>query len=116
MSPAAPKVLDNEMYRLLREDKINDFNAKRAAGEACDFRDADFRGVDLRGADVRNIDFSGCYFRLANLRGLDMSTCRLEGASIREARISGVFFPKELTPEEIRLSLQYGTRMRYRNV
>ena len=78
-----PKVLDNEMYRLLREDKIDDFNARRAAGEACDFKGVDFRGVDLHGADVRNIDFSDCYFRLANLRGLDMSTCRLEGASIR---------------------------------
>ncbi|UCH10165.1 MAG: pentapeptide repeat-containing protein [Fidelibacterota bacterium] len=116
MSPAIPKVLDNEMYRLLREDKIDDFNAKRAAGEACDFRGADFRNVDLHGADVRNIDFSDCYFRQANLRGLDMSTCRLEGASIRDARISGTYFPKELTPEEIRLSHQFGTRMRYRNL
>jgi uncharacterized protein YjbI with pentapeptide repeats len=52
--------------------------------------------------------------RLADLRGLNMSACCLEGASIHGAKISGVYFPPDLSPEEIRLSLEFGTRMRYR--
>jgi hypothetical protein len=114
MSSNEPQVLDDEMYRLLREDKIEEFNARRSAGDVCRFRGLDFRGVILRGADVHGIDFTGCYFRQADLRGLDMSTCHLEGASLREAKISGAYFPKELGAEEIMMSLTYGTRMRYR--
>ena len=38
----------------------------------------------------------------------------LEGASIAGTKISGTYFPKELSAEEINLSLQHGTRMRYR--
>ena len=115
MTAETPKMLDDELFRLLRENKIDEFNAKRAEGVQCNLNGADFRNVDLQGADVRDIDFSNCYFRQANLRGLDMSTCRLEGASFGEAHISGVYFPKELSPDEILLSLRYGTRLRYRS-
>jgi uncharacterized protein YjbI with pentapeptide repeats len=110
-----PKVLDDELYRLLREDKVEEFNARRAQGATCDFRGGDFRNVSLQGADVHDLDFSDCYFRQANLRGLDMSTSRMEGASIRDARISGTYFPGDLSPEEILLSLEHGTRMRVRS-
>jgi len=37
----------------------------------------------------------------------------LEGASIHGAQISGTLFPKELNAQEILLSHQQGTRMRY---
>jgi hypothetical protein len=30
-----------------------------------------------------------------------------------DAKVSGVYFPEELSPEEIRLSLDTGTRLRY---
>jgi uncharacterized protein YjbI with pentapeptide repeats len=50
-------------------------------------RDADFRGCDLRHVD-------------------------LEGASMHNAKISGTYFPDNLTPEEIQLSVQHGTRIR----
>ncbi len=48
------------------------------------------------------------------LRGIDFSKAWLEGASLNSARISGAYFPAELTPEEIILSVTHGTRMRYR--
>jgi uncharacterized protein YjbI with pentapeptide repeats len=105
---------ENEMYRLIREDRVEEFNARKSRGELPAFRDCDFRGQDLRQMDVAGIDFSGCYFRQADLRGLDLTTCTLEGASIHNARISGVYFPRELAPEEIVMSMTQGTRMRYR--
>ena len=91
----------NILYQLILDEDIEAFNARcTAAGK-------------LRQFKVNGIDFSGCYFRQADLRGLDLSNCRLEGASIHGAKISGVYFPPELSPQEIRLSLDYGTRLRY---
>ena len=63
--------------------------------------------------EVIGMDFSGCYFRQADIRGLDLSQCNLRGASIHGTRISGTLFPKELSAQEILLSHQQGTRMRY---
>ena len=65
--------------------------------------------------DADGIDFGNCYFRQADLRGIDFSNSHMEGASVNGAKISGCFFPKELTAEEINLSLTHGTRMRYTN-
>ena len=110
-----PKVLDDEMYRLLRDDQIEEFNRRRDQGVTFDFRGADFRKVNLQGADVHDIDFTNCYFWQANLRGVDMSTCRLEGNSIRDDRISGTYFPSDLSLDEILISWKHGTRMRCRS-
>lgn len=74
----------------------------------------DFRALRLCGLNVEGIDFSNSYFRLADLRGLDLRTCNLEGASLHAADISGCYFPKELSPDEIAMSVEQGTRMRYR--
>jgi uncharacterized protein YjbI with pentapeptide repeats len=52
-------------------------------------------------------------FSRADLRGVDFSKACLVGASINGARISGGFFPVELSANEISLSIQHGTRMRY---
>jgi uncharacterized protein YjbI with pentapeptide repeats len=68
----------------------------------------------LRGIDAAGIDFSNSYFRSADLRGIDFSKAWIEGASLNSARISGAYFPAELTPEEMILSVTHGTRMRYR--
>jgi uncharacterized protein YjbI with pentapeptide repeats len=103
----------NERYQLILEEAFEEFN-RRCKGKGCELKDLDFRSQDLRQVNTEGIDFSGCYFRLADLRGLNMSTCCLEGASIHGAKISGVYFPPDLSPEEIRLSLEFGTRMRYR--
>ena len=113
MTDETPKQTRNELYRLIREDDIEAFNTRRKEGVCCDMRGLDFRGQDLRRMKADGIDFSNSYFRQADLRGLNLTACRLEGASIHGAKISGVYFPKELSPAEIRLSLEFGTRMRY---
>ncbi|MFW2374399.1 MAG: pentapeptide repeat-containing protein [Gammaproteobacteria bacterium] len=114
MATDTPLIKDDPMYKLLREGHVNDFNQRKAGGETCDLTGADFRGVSLAGIDADGLDFSNCYFRMSNLRGVDFRNAVLEGASIHGAQISGTFFPYELNAHEIELSLEHGTRMRYR--
>jgi uncharacterized protein YjbI with pentapeptide repeats len=114
MAQETPKISNDALYQLIRNDKIDEFNRRKKAGEKCDLRGHNFRGLDLRKLDLAGLDLSNCYFRQADMRGLNLTTCRLEGASIHEADISGVYFPKELAPDEIHLSHTLGTRMRYR--
>jgi uncharacterized protein YjbI with pentapeptide repeats len=102
------------MYHLLREGKIQDFNSNKAKGKVPVLREADMRGLDLRGMDASGIDFTDSYFRQSDLRGVDFSNAKLEGASINGAKISGCLFPKELSAEEITMSLLHGTRLRYK--
>ncbi len=108
-----PKIVDDELYNLLREERIDEFNTRRHKDGDYDLSGLDFRGLDLRGLDAKGINFENSYFRQANLAGLNLNYCQLEGASIRGANISGVLFPKELTADEIVMSLNHGTRMRY---
>jgi uncharacterized protein YjbI with pentapeptide repeats len=114
MITVEPAITADPLYQLLRQREIKEFNLLRAGKSYCSFAGMDFRLLDLRGIDAEDIDFSNGYFRQADMRGLDLRTCRLEGASIHGAKISGVYFPKELSAEEILLSLTQGTRMRYR--
>lgn len=109
-----PEIKTDPMYQLLREDKVKEFNERRAEGETCDLQNADMRGTDLRGMGTKGLDMRGCYFRQADLRGIDFREARLEGASIKGAKISGTYFPAELSAAELTLSLNHGTRMRYR--
>jgi len=114
MSNSRPEIKDDPMYRLLREGEVEDFNSRRAAGETCDLRGCDFRNVDLRQLHAKGLDLRDCYFRQTDLRGVDLSESNLEGASINAAKISGAYFPRELSADEITLSLTHGTRLRYR--
>lgn len=116
-SPARSRlrVPNDPMYRLLREGCITEFNVKKASGEKADLRGCDLRGLDLRGLDAEGLDVSDCYFRNSDLRAVDFRKARLEGASINAAKISGTYFPAELTAGEIELSLLHGTRLRYRS-
>jgi len=116
-NPARSKlrIPNDPMYLLLREGYIIEFNAKKASGEKVDLRACDLRGLDLRGLDADGLDFRDCYFRQSDLRGVDFCNARLEGASINAAKISGAYFPAELTAGEIELSLLHGSRMRYRS-
>ncbi len=109
-----PKQSTDPMYQMLRDEQIETFNTKKASGEKFDLRGTNLQGLDLRALDVEGIDFTDCYMRGTDLRGLDFSTCTLEGVSIRSAKISGIYLPKELSSEEILMSLNHGTRMRYR--
>lgn len=105
---------NDEMYQLLREEQVGEFNARRAKGEHCDLTHCDFRGLDLRGLNAKGLDFTGSYFRQTDLRGINFHESGMEECSINGAKISGVYFPNQLDPEEIIMSLTHGTRMRYR--
>jgi len=102
------------MYQLLRDGNVKEFNRRKAAGEQCDLANCDLRNLDLRGLDAAGLDLSNSYLRNANLRGIDFSTARLEGSSLNGAKISGAYFPIALDPEEIALSVEHGTRLRYK--
>lgn len=104
-----PRQLDNPLYRLLHDEKVNDFNRQKPKDGV-----VDLRGLDLRQLDATRIDFADAYFRGADLRGIDLREANLEGASIAHAQISGAYFPTQLCADEILLSMQFGTRMRYR--
>jgi uncharacterized protein YjbI with pentapeptide repeats len=110
-----PLTFEDPLYQLLRDGNVKEFNRRRPTGESAsyDLASCDFRHLDLRGLDAAGIDFSNCYFRGADLRGIDFSRARLEGASLNGARISGALFPAELSAQEIILSVEHGTRMRY---
>jgi uncharacterized protein YjbI with pentapeptide repeats len=109
-----PENKSDPLYLLLRDNMVQDFNRRRAAGETCDLANGDFRGCDLRGLEANGLNLAGAYFRRTDLRGIDFSKANLEGASINGARISGCLFPIELSPEEIDLAASRGIRMRYR--
>jgi len=110
-----PIVHQNPMYALLRAEKIAEFNQRKAAGQLKEgqLRGGDYRGLDLRELDADGLDLRDAYFRGADLRGIDFRNCQLEGASFGQAHISGCFFPAQITAEELRLSLDIGTRVRY---
>ena len=110
-----PRQLDSPLYRLLRNEQIAEFNAQKPKSGMIDLRCGDFRGLDLRQLDASRIDFTDAYFRGADLRGLDLREATLEGASIAHAQISGVYFPVQLSADEVLLSMQFGIRMRYRS-
>jgi uncharacterized protein YjbI with pentapeptide repeats len=113
MEPKKLRISDDPMYQLLRAGNLAEFNRKKAAGDKPDLTACDFRNLDLRGIDADGLDFSDCYFRQADLRGIDFRGACLEGASLNGAQVSGAYFPKGLSAEEIKLSVELGTRLRY---
>lgn len=115
---AKPTIYHNPLYDLLRSEQIDEFNQRKSSGDSTDglLRGGDFRGIDLRNLDADGLDFRDAYFRGADLRGIDFQKANIEGASFCQAQISGCYFPKEVSAEEIRLSVDYGIRIRYRGV
>lgn len=109
-----PQQLDHPLYRMLRDDDIAGFNAQKPKDAMVDLSGGDFRGLDLRNLDANGVIFTDAYFRGADLRGLDLRQSQLEGASLAHAQISGAYFPVELTADEILMSVNFGTRLRYR--
>jgi Pentapeptide repeats (8 copies) len=109
-----PKITKDPMYQLLRVDNVKAFNLQKESGATCDLVCVNLRGLDMRGLDAEGLDFTDSYMRGADLRGIDFRKATLEGVNIRGANISGTYFPCELSPEEIRMSHEMGTRMRYR--
>ena len=109
-----PKLLDTALYALLHKDDIKGFNSERPKDGPVDMVGGDFRGLDLRELNADGVDFSNAYFRSADLRGIDFTHSKLEGASLAHAQISGAYFPEELSADEILMSMNFGTRLRYR--
>lgn len=110
---SGPRISDDPLYQLLREDDVEGFNVARSQGQPCDLAGCDFKGLDLRGLILQNINIENAYFRSADLRGIDFRGCNLNGASFADAKISGCFFPEEITAAEIQLSVTMGTRIRH---
>ena len=97
---------------LLFEENIKTFNKMAEEGKPPDLRNCNLSNLDLRNAKLNKLDLSGCYMRNTNLRGLDLTGCNLNGVSLQGALISGAWFPKNISVDEIKLSVQFGTRMR----
>jgi uncharacterized protein YjbI with pentapeptide repeats len=109
-----PTISDDPLYQLLRSENIKEFNEQRQTMDASNLCSGDYRGRDLRNMDASGLDFRDSYFRNTDLRGIDFRQSNLEGASLIDAKVSGTYFPDEVSAEEIRLSLDTGTRLRYK--
>ena len=108
-----PEVKDDPLFQMLRHEDVDGFNKHRETMDCSQLMGGDYRGRDLRKMNARGLDFSSAYFRNCDLSGIDFRETNLEGASLLDAKVSGVYFPDDLNPEEIRLSLDHGTRLRY---
>jgi uncharacterized protein YjbI with pentapeptide repeats len=109
-----PRQLESPLYRLIRAENVADFNAQKPQEGEIDLCSGDFRGLDLRTLDATRVRFTDAYFRGADLRGLDLRDTCMQGASIAHAQISGAYFSEELSADEILMSVNFGTRLRYR--
>lgn len=110
------EIRKNKFHEYLRDGEKEKFNEEIGKlKKPVDLEDCNFRGVDLRDVDLKNANLKNSYLKSADLRGVDLSRARLLGASLHNARISGALFPKNIEPDEIRLSIEYGTRLRDRS-
>jgi uncharacterized protein YjbI with pentapeptide repeats len=109
-----PFIKPDPLYQLLRNEDIKEFNEQRDKLDTGELKQGDYRGRDLRNMNAIGLDFSNSYFRNSDLSGIDFRNTNLEGASLLDAKLSGTYFPNELDATEIRLSLDTGTRLRYR--
>jgi uncharacterized protein YjbI with pentapeptide repeats len=113
MNMAQPRFPDDPAFKSLRTGDFEAFNRFLTGHKLVDFSNSDLRGVDFRGiSDPARVKVHGAYMRDTDLRGLDLRAWDMEGCSLYHAKISGTFFPTNLTPQEISLSIQHGTRMR----
>ncbi len=108
-----PVIKQDPLYQLLRNEDIKGFNEQRDKLDNTELKSGDYRGRDLRNMNAQGLDLSNSYFRNTDLSGIDFRNTNLEGASLLDAKLSGTYFPLELSAEEIRLSRESGTRMRY---
>lgn len=102
---------DSPLAKILREGGTV---SAVAPDQVPDLSHANLRGADLRHTDLRRADLRGAYCHSTDLRGVDLSEARIEGASFHMARVSGAYFPANVSADEIRLSLEIGTRIRCR--
>lgn len=111
-----PRFPDDPAFRFLRAGDVEGFHRAIEDRRSVDFSGADLRGVDFRQIDLRKVVLRDAYMRGADLRGCDLRQTDLSGASLLNAKISGTYFPHNLSPEEILLSIEHGTRLRTSDV
>jgi uncharacterized protein YjbI with pentapeptide repeats len=109
-----PVIKEDPLYQFLRSEDIKSFNEQRDALDTSELQSGDYRGRDLRNMNADGLDFSNAYFRNSDLSGIDFRNTNLDGASLKDAKLSGVYFPDELSPDEICMSQDIGTRLRYK--
>lgn len=109
---AEPKYIEDPAYRCLRVDDPDGYEMAIINRSEVDFSDANLRSVDLRKADLEKVILRGAYLRDADLRGCDLRHMDLEGSSFHNAKVAGAYFPANVSPEEIQMSLEHGTRIR----
>ena len=107
-----PEVKSDPLYQMLRHEDVDSFNNSRDTLDTSQLSGGDYRGR-ISQNECAGLDFSSAYFRNCDLSGIDFRETNLEGASLLDAKVSGVYFPDELSAAEIRLSLDHGTRLRY---
>ena len=107
-----PRMLDDECFRCLRAGDTAGFGQSAADRGEIDLSNSNLRGSDLRKFDLSRVILRGAYLRDADLRGQDLSNHDLAGCSFRNANIGGVLFPDDLSPPEIQMSIEHGTRLR----
>ena len=100
----------------LFEENREAFNKKVAGGYIPDFSNQNLSDLDLTGFNLKHANLSGAYMRGTNLAGQDLSGSNLHGASLKQAKISGCLFPEDLAAEEIRLSVDMGSRLRQKKI
>ena len=110
---AQPTFSDDPAYQLLLSERVDGFNLKRKNLDLSKLTGNRYQGLDLRNLNAENLDLSDSHFRNTDLRGIDFRQTNLEGCSFSGAKISGCYFPKSLSPAEITMSVDKGTRVRY---
>ena len=107
-----PRFLDDLAFKALRVGDLEEFHLAIADRKVVDFGGTDLRGTDFRNVDLRKLILRDAYLRDADFRGCDLRHMDLDGISMHNAKISGTYFPKNVSAYEIRMSLRHGTRIR----
>ncbi|MBQ0720454.1 MAG: pentapeptide repeat-containing protein [Gammaproteobacteria bacterium] len=111
-----PTVNQDPAYQLLLSERIDGFNLKKKNLDLSKLAGQRYQGLDLRNLNAEELDFSDSHFRNADLRGIDFRQTNIEGCSFNGAKVSGCYFPKSLSPAEISMSVEKGTRVRYTKI
>lgn len=109
---AAPSFPDDPAFKCLRVGDLNGYHEAISNRQIVDFSGVDLRGTDFRKADLSKVILRNTYLKDADLRGCDLRHVDLEGTSLRNAKVSGAYFSDNLSPGELRLSIDLGTRLR----
>jgi uncharacterized protein YjbI with pentapeptide repeats len=108
----SPRFLDDEAFKCLRAGDLDGYRRAVEGRKIVNFCGADLRATDFRKIDMSKVVLRDAYLRDTDFRGCDLRQTDMEGASLHNAHIAGTYFPENISPNEIQLSIQYGTRLR----